>query len=361
MADLNIALYYPSMEFQDTGWLKGMTLFWDGIRRIVPSTYIPEDDDDVKAFIDAGIIDSIDPRADAASIAQEFQDNLDSSYKGACALDMGKPSDDPMQYRIHPEKVDARLRELLSSKQISRMTKDWIEVSEDFGRFYMLYLAKAMAEKRGLAKITDSEEAWTATSYFDYEGSLDGYPNFEVDKNIATLMLRNFIPENIDDIPTESIINFREKHRDERRHFIGSVRDFVSRISDIDDSKIILEATREYQKDIESAVKEFRESLGGLKFTSLVGIKTISFPIAANIAAITGSGTFDYSVLSTATGLALGLLTSYVNYREKKKQLIKESDFSYLYFIRSSFDNWHYDGGGLNYHLYRNIEEFIND
>jgi hypothetical protein len=47
---------------------------------------------------------------------------------------------------FHPEKVDARLRDVLSSREISLATKDWLNVSEEFGRFYMFYLANAMAD-----------------------------------------------------------------------------------------------------------------------------------------------------------------------------------------------------------------------
>ncbi len=362
MVDLNLALYYPSMEFNDIDWLKGMLLFWDGIRRIVPESYTPYDNHDVEAFIDAGIIKSIDPSKDAANIANEFSDKLKNLYDGAAALDwIKRPQDYEKHYRIHPEKVDARLRNVLSSKEISLATKDWLNVSEEFGRFYMFYLANAMAEKRGLAKITESKEAWTVSCYFDYDGAVDGDVDFDTNKQIVTLMLRDFIPENIEEISTNSIISFREKYRDERRCFIESVKTFITKISDIDDPQIVRDAINEYKKDIESSIKDFRGSLTSLKFTSLTGIKTISFPVGFNAITLLGTGGFEYAIISSVAGLALGLLTSYVNYKEKRKKMIKECDFSYIYFLSNTFDKWHYDGGPLNYHLYRQIEEFIND
>jgi len=362
MAGLNLALYYPSMEFHDIDWLKGMLLFWDGIRRIVPKSYTPHDDYDVEAFVDAGIIKPIDPSKDAANIADEFKEKLDNIYKGAAALDyIERPDEHERQYRIHPEKVAARLRDVLSAKEISLATKGWLQVSEEFGRFYMFYLANKMAEKRGLAKITESKEAWTASCYFDYDGAVDGCVDFDTNKQILTLMLRDFIPENIEGIPAKTIISFREKYRDERRHFIESVKTFVTRISDIDDPQIVRDAINEYKKDIESSIKDFRGSLTSLKFTSLTGIKTISFPVGFNAITLFGTGGFEYVTISSIAGLALGLLTSYVGYKEKRKTMIKECDFSYIYFLSNTFDKWHYDGGPLNYHLYRQIEEFIND
>lgn len=36
----NIALYYPTIDIQDEGWLKTALLFWDGIRTIVPESLV---------------------------------------------------------------------------------------------------------------------------------------------------------------------------------------------------------------------------------------------------------------------------------------------------------------------------------
>lgn len=362
MADLNFALYYPSMEFRNIAWLKGMLLFWDGIRRIVPESYTPNDVDEVKPFLEAEIIKSIDPREDAAKIAEEFRNKLENQYSAAALSFVERPQDHERYYRIHPDKVDSRLRDLLSAKEISKATKDWLNVSEEFGRYYMLYLANSIAESRGLAQITDSKEAWAASTYFDYEGEIDPDTPFEENKHVITLMLRDFIPTNIQAIPAKSILSFRETHRDERRRFIESIKDYITKISKIDDPQIIEDAVNEYKKDVEDSIREFRESLRSLKFTSLTGIKAIAFPLSTSVVNWLGVWDYEYQTIGTSVaGIALGLLTSYKEYKEKRKALIKECDYSYVYFLENTFDNWHYDGGPLNYHLYRQIEEFIND
>ena len=33
-----IGLYYPFIHFKDEAWLKAITLYWDRVKRIVPST-----------------------------------------------------------------------------------------------------------------------------------------------------------------------------------------------------------------------------------------------------------------------------------------------------------------------------------
>ena len=366
MADLNLALYYPSMEFRDVAWLKGMLLFWDGIRRIVPESYTPDDDDEVKPFLEAGIIKSIDPRQDAARIADEFSSKLEEKEYTAAALSDIQGSEDPereLYYRMHPDKVDSRLRDLLSAQEVSIATRDWLYVSEEFGRYYMFYLANSIAESRGLAKITDSTEAWTASTYFDYEGRIDVDTPFEQSKQlIAALMLRDFVPANIEAIPAVSLLSFREKHRDERRRFLESIKTYVTKISNISDPQTIQDAVNEYKKDVEDSIKDFKESLGSLRFTSLTGIKAIAFPLSATAVHWLGPQNSEYEVIATAVaGLALGLLASYREYKEKRKDLIKKCDYSYIYFLENIPSNWRWGGDTFNYYLYREIEEFIND
>ena len=56
---MNDALYYPYINFQDTNWIKAMSLFYNRIYRIVPpnlEAHYIEDTDDIKPLIDSGMI-----------------------------------------------------------------------------------------------------------------------------------------------------------------------------------------------------------------------------------------------------------------------------------------------------------------
>ena len=47
------ALYFPYIHFQNEDWLKYTLLYWDGVKRIVPRSYYPEDSEAVKILVDA--------------------------------------------------------------------------------------------------------------------------------------------------------------------------------------------------------------------------------------------------------------------------------------------------------------------
>ena len=43
-----VGLYYPFIHFRNEGWLKLTALYWDSLRRIVPSGAGVHDTDEVK-------------------------------------------------------------------------------------------------------------------------------------------------------------------------------------------------------------------------------------------------------------------------------------------------------------------------
>jgi hypothetical protein len=67
-------LYYPFIHFKDEGWLKLTALYWDGMKRIVPSGAALRDTDEVKRLIDAEIVQNESPNLGASSISQPFRD-----------------------------------------------------------------------------------------------------------------------------------------------------------------------------------------------------------------------------------------------------------------------------------------------
>ena len=64
-------LYFPTIEFFDSAWLKGALCHWDKIYLIVPSSYTPKDSYEVKEAVDAGLVESINLNEDDLSEAAD--------------------------------------------------------------------------------------------------------------------------------------------------------------------------------------------------------------------------------------------------------------------------------------------------
>lgn len=359
----NYALYYPTIEFNEYASLWSAALLWDRIYRIVPKSYTPDDPENVRILMQDGCIGSaIHPDDYVKDTAKKFLHDLKTKKWDACAFTVSDP--EKVDYvRLHKDKVDVMLKEMIISKSQENSVGDWFHVPSDFGGLYMTYLAKEVSERNNLQLISDFPAAWTATTYFKYDGKIDPdvFSDAEMNYRLANIIIRDFVPENILSIPPEEIIRFRKKRKYERQRFILSVKKAAARLADCKDPKIINDLIEDIKKDIDGSILEYKKSADILNVTGWMGFSSLSFPILSKIIAtiIPIEDPLQIKILSTA-GLAMGLIASIAKLRQKQQKLSRESDYSYL--LHSCSELQHYDGElGYNTRLWKNIEEFVND
>jgi len=355
------ALYYPTIEFRDSAWLYSAALLWDRIYRIVPSSYVPNDPEDIKTLIDTGEIGiPIHPDTYAKSIAEEFVNKLQSGKWDAAALTCEIPED---YARLHSDKVDIKLRELIIAKGRAKTEDEWLHVPAEFEAHYMTYLANAIAERNNLSILTDSTPAWTGATYFKYDGEVEDFPREELTHVLAAVVIRDFIPNNINAISPKKLIKFRDKYRDERKRFMSAMQSAAARISSCDDPHIVRDLIQDIKKDVNLALRDYRQSLSVLNIATLTGIYSLTFPALTQVASMaTGQG-LSVETLATVSGLgfAMGLVSGLSEGRDKRRKLGKESDYSYLIHLGRVWKKCAMYHNDYNYYLCREMEEFIND
>ena len=255
----NYALYYPTIEFLNFSWLWSASLLWDRIYRIVPETYEPDDPENVRILTETGEIGiPIRPDSYAKNVAEEFLDKIDSGDWQAAALEFEVPE---AYARLHQDKVDVELRNMIIAKGRASAQDEWIYVPTEFEALYMAYLAQTVSEKNNLQLLSDSSAAWTGATFFKYDGQIEDFPNEELTQQLATLVIRDFIPQNILEIRPQEIIKFREKYRDERQRFIGAIRTAAKAISECEDGTVYRDRIKDLKKDIEEALSDYRGSM----------------------------------------------------------------------------------------------------
>jgi hypothetical protein len=361
MAEHNYALYYPTIEFQEYEWLWGASLLWDRIYKIVPERYEPDEPPNVLELLEEGEIGiPINPKEYAHAVADEFVEKLSSPQWDACALSYS-PGDSTEDYRrIHKNKIDVRLREMLISKGQASAQGDWFQVPNEFSAHYMTYLANAIAEKNKLHLVSDFSTAWTCSNYFRYDGKIDDYPASHLESQLALFIVKEFLPTNLTTITTKELIRFRRERREQRQRFMKSIQTAAQSISRCTDPAIVQDLVRDLKKDIDSAIDDYKRSADILKVTGWTGLKTLSFPVlTAVIKMLVELDPASVAVLSTA-GLGLGVLTGLREYQHKKAQLAKTSDYSYLISMRK---NWIGRDQTASYteSLWKEVDDFIND
>src|SRR5258708_21385016 len=75
------ALYYPYIHFQDEHWLKTAALYYDGLFRMLPDYYQPQDSDIVKRIIgELGFVENLPTRQAARTISNHFLEYFEREF-----------------------------------------------------------------------------------------------------------------------------------------------------------------------------------------------------------------------------------------------------------------------------------------
>jgi hypothetical protein len=357
----NYALYYPTIEFQDFEWLWSAALLWDRIYRIIPKYYKIDEPENIRLLTETGEIGiPIYPDSYIKETAHDFLEKVESGEWSAAALEFEIPE---AYARIHQDKVDVELRNMIIAKGRADAHDEWLHVPIEFESVYMTYLANQVAKRNNLQLVTDKTAAWTGATFFAYNGEIADFPNEDKTQQLATLVLRDFIPTNILDIRPESILKFREKYKAERQRFLYSIRDAAKDFSECEDDKVYHDRIKDIKKEMEDALSDYKNSMQALNVAAWTGIKSISFPVVTKVASAISGTELDTSTLTviSSLGIGIGLVSGLKDWKEKRRKLEKSSDFSYLMHLERNWKGSALYNNDYNYFLCREMEEFIND
>jgi hypothetical protein len=357
----NSALYYPSIEFANPNWLWCAALLWDRIYRIVPKGYEPEDSENIKILCESGEIGiPLDPGKYAAAVAKDFIDQLENGGWDAAALDR----DIPEEYtRLHPDKVDVKLRELIVAKGRGSASGEWLHVPTQFEAHYMTYLANHVARQNSLHLLSDSGAAWTSSTYFKFNGQVESYPRDNLVQQLALLVIRDFIPIGDLALLAEDILAFREKRRAERQRFMQAIKTAAATIANCADETVFADRIDDLRREIEESLNDYRKSADLLKVAGWTGLKSIAVPVITKVATEISGHALDVTQLNVISdaGIALGLMSGLRDWQAKNRKLDKEYEYSYLMHLGRKWKKCALYKHDYNYYLCREMEEFIND
>lgn len=252
-------LYYPTIEIQSDKWLKTNILLWDHIYRIVPKGYTPKDSLNTKICIEKNKIRSIvlekDDLTQAANEFEEFIKNLHFIPEGL---------ENNSRDRLHRNKIDDRLYPIIEKYAEYCDPEGFYLLDKGLARGYMFHLANTVATRRNIEIVTDNQDAWTAMTFFSENANFSKY--FWDSENAkyfyTSLIFKDILPANIENINIEKIINFVSTHKDERNRFISVLSSIAKEISKCK-SKEHLEIIREdFKKEILQAKNDYKRSSG---------------------------------------------------------------------------------------------------
>ena len=352
----NYILYYPSIEFQSTEWVKSSLLLWDKIYRIVPEGYEPIDNDEIRAFVDAGLIRNIVPTDDEKK-------SIEKKFKRTC-----KQLESP-QYRpaglqssdydlIHVDKIDKRLYPYLDeiTKNIDFSGNEWVRMSKPLARAYMFILSKAMAEFRNMNQGTDNPDVWSVGQYFSNKGNFGDYVrNPNAKSYLCSLVLDDIIPQDIEQVSAYDIISFSTNRQPERELLRSRIDGLMDELTNVRTQEHAYDIVNDFVINVENEKESLKRSMSFRRSTEygkaiMTGIN-LSF---GAMTALSWTGT-PFSIQHLSAAVLFGAVGAYLNHR-KVKQTTTSSDVSMLVGIDSLRRTL-----PINLECMNSLDEFVND
>jgi len=355
---INSALYYPQIEFNDYRWLWSAALLWDKIYRIEPDGFTPEHPDNIRTLCDGGEIGiPIRPNEYGKQVAEEFKTYVNTGKWQAAALEKNRVKE---YARIHHDKIDVQVRQMLISSGRAASHDQWLYVPADFEKLYMTYLATKIAKQNNLQAVSDTSGAWSGLTFFnngqmDTENDAHGLPF-----TLASMIIGNYVPANILDITPDALLGFRQKYADERRNFIQAIKSAAVQLANCHDATIANEMLHSIQKDVESKASDYKKSMEVLNAKAFTGCAAVSIPMTTPVLGeLLVLNPLSSIVLGT-TVLAIGGIAGVAVLKQKGKRLSRECDYSYLVHAARTFPD-RSDVLSLQQRMRRDLNEFIND
>jgi hypothetical protein len=348
------ALHYPSIEFQDTEALKRSLLVWDGIHRIVPSGYTPQDDAEVREAVQAGAV--VNLALDSEEKHKAAHRFLDFYYlRNSPTTQLVWPAGCSSQSftRINPDKIEAKLLPLFESLT-QRVTADgFLEVPDDLAGGYMFYLATSVAEQRSLQLTTDSSDCWAVGTYFANEGCFnEAVYDEDADAYLANMAINDLLPHDLSHVKIDDLLRFREEHTEVRAQFQTELNRLKAEISTCNNKGHAQYIVGDFVKRFERAKADYRDTLGFFRKEDVCSIFSVGIPVAATMIALpTFSSGDPYEPWRVCTGLLIGAVSSLASRDMGRKP---KTIASYLV---GSEKISRYPG----HTLHRKFKEFIND
>jgi hypothetical protein len=352
------ALYYPHINLTNKNWVKHALLFWDKISRIVPQSVEPSDGEDIiKIKYESGFIEDYRPeRWDTTSAFQDFSRVLrpilesDHFFNDRFFERERHRRDYERDYRerrrffsdmvqtngtyIHVEKMDQRLKEYLFEVGVAipgrHEWEDWVKIDNEIGLLYMTYFAKSISKNKSLPIVTDIEQSFSASLYFESSINSDYQNQFEY--RLGNLLIETIVPKNINDVPLDKLLDIRSKYDDERTAFFNEISNLSNSISGLDNGNALKDALNLHSKLILQETKKLEKLYNTHKIETANKFLSISLP--TTIASLTEYVPNTAKPFVAAGGILFGLISA-ANSVKKEKLELNQNPKSYLLNLKS--------------------------
>lgn len=350
-------LYYPHIEFFSTDWLKQVLTIWDRVYRVVPSSYSPDDADEVREAVDAGlVVDLRLTQEDLAQVSNQFIEFLDSLRWRPDGLHPRKETS-----RIHEEKIDARLRPLMRGLCQKVSADEWLQLPREIADGYMLFLAEVVARRRNLPRLTDDPDLFTVLQFYSSDGNISDFVyDREASEFTSALTMEALIPSGIRHVPMRTVLEFRKQSAEGRMQFRSGLATLAADLAEIEDPQFARERVDMFMNALRSAPEVRNNGLRvfGDHFTSMLLSVAVPMALAAFSVFALGAPFDPFRGINIVDSVVIGAVAALGQAGLEYRQGWSPSKATYFLGLEGEFGNEHKLEAPQ---FCRRMEEFIND
>jgi hypothetical protein len=391
-----IGLYYPSIQFKKTAWVKLAALYWDTLGRIVPEDYPHKDSDEIRQLIEeAGFIRDFSPLYDDLKATEDLFLNLIRKRGKLLKEHYSILQDNPLifdekvlrfsnildiAYYRKQQKRDAKLTYIASGRKMTSALRamlvqkglaQYIDIDDELEAFnfvemhpllaftYMEVLAEQMAYSRKLYPVTDDIYHHHAVGRYTLDrltntlfssGSQGNQPSDPAPITqtlqvcVADIAIQSVLPRNLANVPVKKIIKVREKYRDELTSFQNHLHDFADNLKYLQEIKdpdaISAYLTLEYEKNLKQQVNHLRKCLASLSIDttlSALNIKVTQPELLSGLMPLMASSPM-LTAIGAAGAVVLSVFPTMRKQRQAAKEIIASSPMAYLLHLQEDLE-----------------------
>lgn len=355
------ALYYPTIDIQNTDWLKTAILFWDSISTIVPeSLRNPYKVRDTQYLSDIGFLRPLYVNSDDKSVIGIEKDILDLLHSPEFAEVIYSPQATRFGV-IWSSKMSHRVRNYLEHTTMNGIYRDkisWLirnEIREfgqhlgdhevyyfeqEFAYIYMIVLANKLCEDHSLGMVTDDIPCFNIGNTVKYSNqtiiqSNDYFRHRRPrDHQLEQGMLLNFIISGLSispDTTLTDIVSFKEHHADELGRFRTQLAKLTQNFAVDKPIAILQQEIRDlYNNEFLPALNDFKAALKGsrIKWFTETCLKVSLLSASATGVPMALLGLPVEQALFA--GMGVSVIASAVSYNVDKERFLRENPYSYL-------------------------------
>jgi hypothetical protein len=353
------ALYYPTIDIENTQWLKTALLFWDSISTIVPESIDkPYKIHDTKYLNDIGFLRPLRVNSTDKSVVGIEEDILELMFSREFYKTIATPNPsiifgEKMSYRvremihenmdyiqnhgIYPEKMSHQVQSKLRQVNHDFMCDDMFLFENKFAYLYMITLANKLSEDHTLGLVTDTAPNFDIGNTLktgNYTTILPDHIQNKNNHNFKQGLLLDFIINGISisrDNNLKDIVLFKERRRDELGRFLTELSRLTQNINTEQPLDYIRNEINNLHKN--EYLPAFNDFKSALKDDNIKWFNDAFLKISLLYASTTS---ISMALLgmnipqALFAGAGVSAISQTISYNIEKKKQLRKNPYSYL-------------------------------